>query len=109
MVLHAHPTKLVLESIGLLWSLYFIWIHQIPLAIIFGLGIPLLGSILVWNTNTKKLAKTILGKLFLSHAKPFSLTFHILGYMVGVYGLWSHSLILIIVSVSLILFGHLKD
>jgi len=50
---------------------------------------------------------TPLRKLLIGHAKPLSILFQIPGYILIIYGLWIHSTIYILLSISFFLLGNL--
>lgn len=107
MVQHANPVKLVLETVGIIWAVYFLWQQNLLWAIIFGIGLPSLGTILAWGKNEEQLSKTALGKVMLTHAHPLNFFFHLAGYISLVYGVWIHSPLFILVGITAIIIGHL--
>lgn len=50
---------------------------------------------------------TWLEKCALEHAHPVNLLFHIIAFVVGVYGLWLHNWAWIIVALAIGFLGHL--
>ncbi len=106
-VQHAHPTKFVLELLGVLWSLYFVWQHDWIYALLAGIGLPLLGTILVWGKNEEGLARSLMGKIMLLHLEPLNMLMHTLGYLIVLYGLWFHSGPYILFGISFLFLGHL--
>jgi len=107
---HAFPQYLIVSGLGSVWAIYFVWQHQIILAlvstIVFSHIVP---TLLVLKKNEEAYADTFLGRFALSHLGLWSGVFHILGYSVLVYGFWLHSGFYILVAGSLILLGHLRD
>lgn len=106
MLEHLHPVKFILETIGTIWAVYFLWNQNWLWALVFGLGLPLLSTILLWN---KKLPDSRSGyaKLALIHAHPLNLILHLIGGAVAIYGIWMHGSIAILLGVTIILVGHL--
>lgn len=104
---HAHPVNVVLHAIGIMWAVYFLWQGNFYWAAIFGLGLPVVGTIAVWGQGEKELEKTPLGKLMLIHEDPVNMGFHIAGWIVTVYGVWIHEPISILTGVSFVLMGHM--
>lgn len=107
MVQHAHPTKLILELVGIIWGVYFLWQQNWVWAVILGLGLPTLGTILVWGKDEEQLAATLLGKVMLMHAHPMNFLLHIVGFIPLVYGLWTHLPIPILTGITVIVIAHL--
>ena len=103
---HAHPVNVVLHALGISWALYFLWQNNWYWAAIFGLGLPIVGSLAVWGME-KELTKTPLGQLMLVHEHPVNLGFHISGWVLLAYGVWIHESTIILTAVSLGLIGHL--
>lgn len=105
MLEHLHPAKFILETIGTIWAVYFLWNQDWLWAIVFGLGLPLISTILLWG---KKLPDSRSGyaKLALIHAHPLNLSFHVIGAAIGVYGVWNHDTVFILVGITVILIGH---
>lgn len=106
MLEHLHPAKFILETIGTVWAVYFLWNQNWLWAAIFGLGLPLASTLMVWNKKLPDL-RTGYAKLALIHAHPLNLTLHIVGGAVALYGVWMHETITILVGVSIILLGHI--
>lgn len=107
MVQHAHPVKLVLEVIGIMWAIYFLWQGNWQWAIVSGIGLPLLGTILVWGRDERRLTGTWLGKVMLMHAHPLNFVLHLVGFVPMVYGLWLHDTVYILAGLTAVILGHL--
>ena len=106
---HAIPEYGIFDGLATLWASYFVWQHQVILAVGSVIVFPLIGTLLVSKKNEETYAKTLLGRFALSHLAPWSTVFHILGYSVLVYSFWIHSGFYIFLAISLILLGHLRD
>ena len=106
---HAIPEYLIFDGLGFGWAFYFIWQHQIILAVGFVIVLPLIGTLLVRKKDEEVYAGTPFGRFLLSHGAPWSIVFHILGYAVLIYGFWIHSGFYILLAISLIALGHLRD
>ena len=106
---HLIPQYLIFDTLGFGWAFYFIWQHQIILAVGSVIILPLIGSLLVRKKDEEAYANTPGGRFALSHLGLWSIIFHIPGYAVLVYGFWIHSGFYILLAVSLILLGHLRD
>jgi len=106
---HLIPQYLIFDGLGFGWAFYFVWQHQVILALASVIVLPLIGTFLVRKENKEAYAKTMLGKFALSHLAPWSIIFHVLGYAVLIYSLWIHSGFYIFLAISFILLGHLRD
>lgn len=49
----------------------------------------------------------MLDNLIDRHKNPVNLLFHLLGSIVGIWGLWTHNWKIIIVAITLLVAGHL--
>ena len=106
--LHAHPVTFILHIIGFMWAVYFLWQRNWIFTLIFGVGLPAIGGIYaIHNEKSKKIPLTPLRKFLMGHARPLSVLFQIPGYIFVIYGLWIHSTIYILVSISFLLLGTL--
>ena len=106
---HLIPQYLIFDSLGFVWALYFVWQHQVILAVVSLAVFWTIGTLLVWKIDEEAYAETPWGRFALSHLGLWSIIFHIPGYAVLVYGFWVHSGFYIVLAISLILLGHLKD
>jgi len=105
---HAHPVAFTFHIIGGMWAIYFLWQRNWILALIFVIVLPAIGGIYaMWDEKGKKIPLTPLRKLLIGHAKPLSILFQIPGYILIIYGLWIHSTIYILLSISFFLLGNL--
>ena len=106
---HAIPQYLIFDGLGSVWALYFVWQHQVILALVSLVVLGSVAQLLVLKKNEEAYADTFLGRLMLSHLAPWSIVFHTLGYAVFGYGFWIHSGFYILLAGSLILLGHFRD
>lgn len=106
MLQHLHPTKFILELIGIMWATYFLWQQNWLWAVVAGFGLPILGSILTWRVNTDQLRKSSYARLVLIHAHPLNILLHIVGAAITVYGLWNHQTLVILSGISVLILGH---
>src|SRR5690348_16191481 len=65
MVQHAHPPKLILDTIAYMWSLYFFWHQELVAGLVALLGIGGIGTALAFRKDMAVLAQTRLGMFFL--------------------------------------------
>ena len=84
-----------------MWAVYFLWQGNWILALIFVIVLPAVGGIYAMQDEKgKNIPLTPLRKLLIGHAKPLSILFQIPGYILIIYGLWIHSTIYILLSIS---------
>jgi len=106
---HLIPQYLIFDGLGFGWAFYFIWQHQVILAVGSVIVFPLIGTLLVLKKDVEAYADTPCGRFALSHLGLWSIIFHIPGFAVLVYGFWIHSGFYMLLAISLILLGHLRD
>ena len=105
---HAHPVAFILHIMGGMWAVYFLWQRNWILALIFVMVLPAIGGIYaMWDEKGKKIPLTPFRKYFIGHARPLSILFQIPGYVLIIYGLWIHSTIYILLSISFYLLAML--
>ena len=107
MVQHAHPVKFVLEVIGIIWGTYFLWHQNVTNALLFGIGLPLVGTLAAWGHDEDKLAKSMLGKIMLVHADPVNLFFQVVGLLVMISGIYGHMTEMTLWGITIVVFGHI--
>lgn len=102
----AHPVAIVLDLIGSIWAIYFLWLQNWQYA----LGIIVLERVisilLVWKVNLNELANTAIGKIALLHLHPFNFTVQLVGLIIALIGVWQHSTVYTLAGISLIVLGH---
>lgn len=101
-----HPRKIFFDFIGLTWSVYFLWNHQWPLALAASMLSGSIGLISVWNVDLDKMAQTPLGRMAMLHLNPANIAIQSAGVVAGVLGIWSHSTVIMMLALSIILAGH---
>ena len=105
---HAHPVAFIFHIIGFMWAVYFLWQRNWIFALIFVLILPAIGGIYATlDEKSKKIHLTPFRKLLIGHAQPWSILFQIPGYILLIYGLWIHSTIYILLSISSFLLAAL--
>jgi uncharacterized membrane protein YwaF len=112
MVQHANPFKLTLDVIGIILAVYFLWQRNWFWTIVALFGLSILGTIIAWGKDENKLAQTKLGKFMLGQARPANLLVRVAGAILLGYGLWMHSLPLILLGICVVIiarrFGKIK-
>lgn len=101
-----HPRKIIFDSVGMMWAIYFLWINNWTAALLSALFFAALGWFFVRQVNPYQMAQTTLGKLGLLHLHPFNITVQMIGLIPFIYGLWLHSAEPILVGLSLLFIGH---
>jgi hypothetical protein len=101
-----HPRKLFIDSISLMWAVYFLWNQDWLSAIVVAVAVNTLSMMSVWNVDTNKMSETTLGKIALLHLNPVNLATQIVGLIPLVYGIWTHSTELILAGLSIVMLGH---
>jgi hypothetical protein len=101
-----HPISLFFDAVGIIWVTYFLWLNiwQSALAVI--VIERIIASIIVWQVDPKAMASTTLGKLGLLHLHPINLGIQLIGTIVTVWAIWTHTTIFILLGLSVILLGH---
>lgn len=107
LVQHAHPTKLIFDTIAYTWAVYFLSRHELAPGLIVLFGVGSLGTALTAKTDKEALANTALGRFFLLSAHPINSFFQIIGYAIILFGAWHHHTAQILLGVTCILIGHL--
>ena len=103
---HSHPRKIIFDSLGFLWAIYFLWHFRWGDAIWILLASSALGMISVRGVKPELMAETTLGKLALLHLNPINLSTQVIGLGLLAYGIWGHSTPLTLVGVSVVALGH---
>lgn len=103
-----HPRKIFFDMIGSIWAVYFLWNHEWQKALAAAVILSSAGLFSVWNADFRKLAQTPLGRLALLHLRPANFAIQMAGAVLGLYGIWIHSTEVILISLSVILAGHLS-
>jgi len=107
-VMHFHPRYLFLDSVGMIWSIYFLWGHNWQLALgAFLLG-RMLGFITVMNLDVEAFAQTTWGKIGLLHTQPVNMLTQLFGLLLTIYGIWDHQMLAVLGGISFVLLGHLS-
>ncbi|MBI2608983.1 MAG: hypothetical protein HYW47_05205 [Deltaproteobacteria bacterium] len=110
-VRHAHPKAFILHLIGLIWSGYFLWTHNLLLAIFCFGGITGVGQFLGYcDKNYLKCAQSKLNlfqKMLVYHANYKNLIYHIVGFAFFVWGAYENSFLKLLIALSFVLLGHM--
>jgi hypothetical protein len=102
-----HPRSIFIDSIGLIWFTYYFWNHDWKAALGAAIVARAVALFSVMNINTDLFAESILGKISLLHLNPLNLVTQIIGTVVLLYGIWIHSVEMILGGLSVILLGHI--
>lgn len=107
MVQHAHPPKLILDTVAYMWGLYCFWHHELVAGLVVLFGIGGLGTVLAFRKDMAALARTSLGRLLLVSSHPANMLLQVVGYIVIAYGVWIHSTPTVLTGATSVLLGHL--
>ena len=105
-LMRVHPQKIVFDIVGVIWSVFFLWNHNWAAALISTLLAGGLGLYFTRNLIPEVMAQTTLGKIGLLHTHPFNLALNLIGIVPSIYGLWTHSVEMILIGLSIIVLGH---
>ncbi|MDO9181288.1 MAG: hypothetical protein Q7U04_02715 [Bacteriovorax sp.] len=105
-LMRLHPRKMVFDSVGAIWAGYFLWNNNWALALSTFLVLGALGLFFTRKIDPDLMIQTTLGKIGLLHAHPINLTLNSIGVITIINGLWTHSAEIILVGLSVTLFGH---
>jgi hypothetical protein len=105
-LLRAHPRKIVLDVVALMWEVYFLWNGNWKAALGVFLAMNTIGLLPVRKTNFEALAHTVWGKLALLHLQPMNLMIQLTGVVFSVSGLLRRDGLTIMTGLSLIYVGH---
>lgn len=101
-----HPRKIIFDTVGAIWSVYFLWNNNWQYSLISFVGMGLLGLYFTRNINPELMSQTTIGRIGLIHAHPINLSLNVLGLFFLVYGIWMHEVLSILIGLSVIIFGH---
>ena len=73
---HLIPQYLIFDVLGFVWALYFVWLHQVILAVVSLTVLWTIGTLLVLKKDEEAYADTPCGRFVLSHLAPWSAIFH---------------------------------
>jgi hypothetical protein len=107
MLQHAHPAKFVAEILGIMWGIYFLWLHNWIAAVISSIVLFLGSTIALWNKPVEYLATTSLGRIMLVYSTPLNFVLYNVSALPVIYGVWTHQALYIIGGYSLMLMPHL--
>ena len=105
-LLRAHPRKIFLDVVALMWEVYFLWNQNWQAALAVFVGMNTIGLLPVRKVNTQALSETIWGKLALLHLQPMNLLVQLTGAVFAVMGLMRHDGLTIMTGITLIYAGH---
>ena len=101
-----HPRAIFIDSVGMIWFFYFLWLQNWQLALASAVIGRLLAITAVLHVNPQKMSETVMGKIAMLHLHPVNLIVQMTGFIVLIYGVWMHSTEYILLGLSAILLGH---
>ena len=102
----AHPRSLFINAAGALWLFYYLAQHDWMMALLMLVAFRVAAYASVWNVDPNALAQTTLGKIALLHLHPLNLVVQTAGLIPMLYGVWQHSVELILVGLTFVFLGH---
>ncbi len=105
-LLRSHPRFIIFRCISFLWFTYFLWNQDWKSAVGAVVICSFIGLIAVWNVDPEPLSKTTLGKLALLHLHPANFFMQVSSVVPLTYGIWTHSVVFILLSLSILFLGH---
>jgi hypothetical protein len=111
MLINAHPAKMVLNIIGGVIALYFLWQHQLISAVLLGGIFIIAGTIIAikfYTISPEKVADTFLGKMFLRYSTNLGFTFYLTSHILIPVSFWFHNLKLAAFGLILLVCGLLR-
>ncbi len=97
----SHPVAFTLDIVGITLGIFGLWNHDVAYILTGLIILPLIGHIYAYLGQNK------IRSLMLNHLHPVNIATHISGFFIGVYGLWQHNYSLIIISIALMIIGHI--
>jgi hypothetical protein len=104
----AHPVSIFIDTVGLIWFIYYLWMNLWQEAVAVLIFARLCANAATVRAHSDRLSQTILGKIALLHLHPVNLFLQIVGTAVAIDGVWTHRSMVILAALSLILLGHLQ-
>ena len=101
-----HPRKIIFDTVGAIWSVYFLWNNNWQYSLISFVGMGLIGFYFTRNINPELMSQSTIGRIGLIHAHPINLSLNVLGLFFLVYGIWMHEVLSILIGLSVIILGH---
>ena len=96
-----HPRKIIFDTIGATWSIYFLYQNNWQLALLTEIIFVVAGLFATRNVDLDNLAQTTWGKLGLLHTNPINLFLNVIGIVPLIVGIWLHSTELVLVASSI--------
>lgn len=103
----AHPRRIIIDSIGWVWIVYFIWNQSWEFALATLFAMSIVAYFLLRNVDGDKMAETALGKMALLHLHPANFIIQLVTLIITIWALWAHSTYGILIGFSLLVLGHL--
>lgn len=106
-LLRSHPRAVIVEAVGIVWTLYFLWMRDWRLAITAFVISRIISLGSTFNEDISKLTHSVLGKFALLHLNPFNFLIQMFGVVFLIFGVWNHIEETILVGISFVLLGNL--
>jgi hypothetical protein len=110
-VRHAHPKAFILHIIGIMWGGYFLWTHELAVAILCFVGIIGIGELIGYldkdYLTVARAQLNLFQKLLVYHADYKNLAYHTIGACFFFWGAWTNSVPRLLIAASFVLLGHM--
>ena len=104
----ANPVNFLLHIVGFVGGAYYLWIANWEWAVLFGIGLPVVGHVYAWFTEKgKAVPNSMLRELMYSHSEPVNAVLHFIGLVLAIMGFWNHDFVYLGGAVVLCALGHL--
>lgn len=101
-----HPVKLLVDWCTGIIALYFIWLHEIVVALLIMLIPAMIASfVIIQFVNLDKYKQSPFGIYMLHHMTKRWEAVRLIGFIIAILAAWFHVLWLIFVGILIILFG----
>jgi hypothetical protein len=108
MLINAYPSKLLLNTIGGIIALFFLWKHQFLAAMLSGGVLILIGAIIATKFSRfgrEKIGNTFVGKIFLRYSTPFGFICYLMSHTLIPISFWQHNFYLTGLGLFFLAFG----
>ena len=99
-----HPAKLATDIAAAIVFLFFLWHHEVGLALAAGFIPPVIvsGAMMIWPPNLEKLKNSPVGKYILKCMTPTIEAVRLLTLVPMAWGAWTHQVWLIVLGLAML-------
>ena len=104
-----HPIKLLTDWVTGIISLYFLWLHQLSIAIMV-MFIPaiVVSIVIIKYVNLRNIKHSAFGKYIRMSMTKGMEAVRFVGFAIAIFGAWYHMAWLIVVGIIIILIGWMR-